>query len=55
MAQCWEYTELAFMWVVVNKHEESAKYYEKAVRMKPRPGDYYNLTCAYAKNNLIRR
>ena len=33
------------------KNDESARYYENAVGMQPRPGDYYNLACAYAKNN----
>lgn len=45
------YADLAFTLLVANKNEESAKYYEKAVEMQPRPGDYYNLACAYAKNN----
>ena len=45
------YSQLAFSLLVANMNDESARYYEKAVSLEPRPVDYYNLACAYAKNN----
>jgi tetratricopeptide (TPR) repeat protein len=46
-----DYSQLAFSLLVVNKNKEAARYYEKAVSMQPRNYDYYNLACAYAKEN----
>jgi tetratricopeptide (TPR) repeat protein len=34
------------------KNLEAAKYYEKALALKPRAPDFYSLACAYAKSNV---
>jgi tetratricopeptide (TPR) repeat protein len=44
------YSQLGFALLVANKNDEAAKYYELAVSTQPRGVDYYNLACAYAKN-----
>ncbi len=41
--------DLAFLLLVADKNQEAAKYYEKAVALKPNGHDFYNLGCAYAK------
>ncbi len=46
------YGQLGFALLVANKNSESAKYYEKAVATEPKGVDYYNLACAYAKDNV---
>ena len=46
-----DYSELGFRLLVANKNKEAAIYYEKAIAMEPRNFDYYNLACAYAKQN----
>ncbi len=46
-----DYAELGFRLLVANKNKEAAIFYEKAIAMEPRNFDYYNLACAYAKQN----
>ncbi|HTQ63804.1 MAG TPA: tetratricopeptide repeat protein [Puia sp.] len=40
---------LGFLLLVADKNPEAAKYYEKAVALRPNGHDFYNLGCAYAK------
>jgi tetratricopeptide (TPR) repeat protein len=42
--------DLAFLLLVADKNPEAAKYYQKAVELRPNGHDYYNLGCAYAKS-----
>jgi len=46
-----DYAQLGYRLLVANKNKEAAVYYEKAIAMEPRNFDYYNLACAYAKQN----
>ena len=46
-----DYAQLGFRLLVANKNKEAAVYYEKALAIEPRNFDYYNLACAYAKQN----
>ena len=42
------YASLAFPLLASGKFSESIPYYQKAIRLEPHGGDYYNLACAYA-------
>lgn len=46
-----DFSQLGFSMLVLNKNKEAALYYEKAISLRPRNVDYYNLACAYAKQN----
>ena len=46
-----DYAQLGYRLLVANKNKEAAVFYEKAIAIEPRNFDYYNLACAYAKQN----
>ena len=41
--------DLGFLLLAADKNQEAAKFYEKAVALRPNGHDFYNLGCAYAK------
>ena len=45
------YGGIGYNFLVQNRNELAAKYYEKAIALQPNGHDYYNLACAYAKSN----
>ena len=45
------YGGIGYNFLVQNRNQQAAKYYEKALALQPNGHDYYNLACAYAKSN----